>query len=161
MLLQTIHGSHLYGFAHANSDVDIFRVINNKPGRKRARYAKQSITDEDALTCDLSTFMQYSGMGVPQFLEAMYSRVATIDELGLAFRLNFRPDIASATEKYSSTIKALYSKGEEQGLPKFIRHGYRLAYNLYELQHGIAFNPTIDQDALNEHFNIDISMLGA
>lgn len=139
ILLETVHGSHLYGLAHAESDVDTFRVFANKPGRKKARNAKQRIDgDDDSLTTDLSTFMQYAEKGVPQYLEAMWSDMATVDEIH-DLRFSFYPNPYQVEKTYVRTIRNFWIKDDY----KRSRHAWRLYYNLLELKARGQFNPTL------------------
>lgn len=144
LLFATPHGSHLYGTAHAQSDNDTFEVYENKIGRKRARYAKQSVKEkDDSLKTDLSTFLLYASKGVPQYLEAMYSQKATVDQLGTLYRYSFRPNIYEAEHTYNRTIKALYERGIEENNLKFVRHAWRLHDNRAYIVQGKYFNPTL------------------
>ena len=105
ILFRTIHGSHLYGTAHANSDNDTFTVYANEP-RTRARWAKQHVgEDEDTLKTDLSTFMQYCDKGVPQYLEALWSTMAEID-LIKDLRSDFLPDTTRRCQPTSEPSRA-------------------------------------------------------
>lgn len=144
LLFRTVHGSHLYGTAHANSDVDTFEVHANRPGRRKARYAKQSIKgSDDTLKTDLSTFMLYAAKGVPQYLEAMYSQKSDVDMLGWEFRHRFVPNLYEAMHTYRRTITALYEDGVETGSDKHKRHAWRLYMNMYYVERGLYFNPTL------------------
>lgn len=150
LLFSTPHGSHLYGTAHADSDSDTFEVYINKIGRVKARNAKQKINEyEDAVWCDLSTFTQYAKRGVPQYLEAMYSRMATVDVLGEPFRYSFRPDLWEAIHTYRRTITSFYERGVEEDNDKFRRHAWRLFFNLLLIEQGKVFNPTLNQTTLD------------
>ena len=143
LLLRTVHGSHLYGTAHAGSDMDYFEVYTNNSERTRARYAKQTITgDLDVLKTDLSTFMQYASKGVPQYLEAMYSTKADVDVLGEAFRFRFRPG-HEAIHTYRRTIKSFFEYARENHDPKRYVHALRLLVNLQNIEEGRYFNPTL------------------
>jgi hypothetical protein len=77
ILLETIHGSHLYGLATATSDRDSYRVIESTDSRKR-RNVKQKISgDEDVITTTLSDFVADAANGNPKALEAMFSPLAS------------------------------------------------------------------------------------
>ena len=142
ILFRTIHGSHLYGTAHANSDNDTFTVYANEP-RTRARWAKQHVgEDEDTLKTDLSTFMQYCDKGVPQYLEALWSTMAEID-LIKDLRSDFLPDYYKTMSTYQRTIKSFYARGLEESNPKFTRHAARLYLNLRTFKTHGRFNPTL------------------
>jgi len=142
LLFETIHGSHLYGTNHAQSDTDTFRVFTNLEGRKRARWAKQNINgDDDSLRTDLSTFLQYAQKGVPQYLEAMWSPYASTDLLGEAFRFGFQPDYAETIKTYQRTIKSFWMNGTENNDRKRMLHAFRLEHNLLEFMSMGRFHP--------------------
>jgi hypothetical protein len=116
-------------------------VIADNPTIK-GRYAKQNIDGEDdALLCDLSTFMRYASKGVPQFLEAMWSQQATTDEI-TDLRSSFHPDLYETERTYVRTIRNFW---EKPGF-KFKRHAVRLTLNLLDLREYGSFNPTLDEE---------------
>ncbi len=140
ILFHTKHGSHLYGTANADSDNDFFTVYSNVEGRKKARNALQTIEgDTDWLKTDLSTFMLYAHKGVPQYLEAMYSREPEVDALGEAFRLRFTPTLGEAVNTYRRTIDNFYKSGD---LKRKI-HAGRLWFNMQKIIAGIVFDPKL------------------
>lgn len=144
ILFRTIHGSHLYGLATADSDLDYYTVIP-RVKQSRAKYAKHSIRDGlDSMTVDFSTWLRYCDTGVPQALEAMFSQVPEVDLL-TDFRASYRIDTASVVGTYKRTILN-FSRGEKS---KQRRHAVRLIFNLNDLlEHG-RFNPTMtDSDIL-------------
>ena len=151
LLLRTIHGSHLYGFAHADSDYDYFEVYDSPTGR----WAKQTIEgNTDVLRTNLHTFMQYASTGTPQFVEAMYSRKAEVDLL--PFRFSFYPHYGEAIRTYHRTIKALYMKGAEENNDKLKRHAWRLAFNLKMIEERKIFDPTTTESQrafIMQHIN--------
>lgn len=138
-LLETLTGSRLYGNARADSDYDRFIVIANRPRRNnRAKYAKQRIVgQDDTLTTDLSTLMRYASMGVPQYLEAIFSRQATVDRI-TELRYSYRCNLASAVNTYQRTIKNFAEGNQKQR-----RHALRLCLNLDEILDHARFNPTL------------------
>jgi len=139
-IFKTPHGSHLYNLAHENSDEDWFTVIDYR--NNKARYAKQKIFGvEDSLVTNMGTFMLYAEKGVPQYLEAMFSQLATVDHIKY-MREQFRPDTAKAYQTYVRTIRAFY----EQDDFKHRRHAMRLAFNLRDLLIVGRFDPTLDDD---------------
>lgn len=148
VLLQTIHGSHLYGLNHKDSDVDTFTVIADNPTIK-GTYARQSIRQDgtghtsDDLITDLSTFVLYASKGVPQYLEAMWSTKAHVDGIN-DFRFSFWPDYYSMQAVYQRTIRNFYDSKEL----KKKRHAYRLVLNLQEFRENGIFNPTLNEEGL-------------
>lgn len=74
IILETVHGSHLYGLNHAGSDRDSFRVVAGS-GR-----TIQRITGEDDITqMPLNRFLENVFHGSHQSCEALFSPLATID----------------------------------------------------------------------------------
>lgn len=139
ILLRTIHGSHLYGLNHSNSDIDYYTVVTNKDNRRKATYAKQTILDGvDSTVIDLSTFMKQVHAGVPQALEALFSQKAEVDVL-THLRKSYRIDTARAVVTYRRTIKNFSFEDE-----KHRRHAVRLCFNLEELIQTGRFNPTLN-----------------
>jgi predicted nucleotidyltransferase len=139
VLFRTIHGSHLYGLATPESDTDWYTVVANKPGRRKATYAKQSIHDGlDSTTIDLSTFRKQCDAGVPQALEALFSQVPEVDLL-TDFRASYRIDTAKVTATYRRTMRNF----AEDNTFKKRRHVIRLFMNLQDMTNKGRFNPTL------------------
>lgn len=147
VLFKTVHGSRLYGLAHAGSDDDFYTVVTKEPytgkGQGKARYAKQTIVgDEDSMLVDLDTWVEMCKNGVPQALEAMFSQMPLVDRLG-SFRNSFRCG-TEVYERYFRTIKS-FALAEDETIKKR-RHALRLALNLNELARYGRFNPTLSAD---------------
>lgn len=149
-LFKTVHGSRLYGLAHAGSDEDFYTVVTKKPadtriGRQtRARYAKQKITgDEDSMVVDFGTWVEMCRAGVPQALEAMFSQMPIGDDRIADFRAGFRVG-TEIYERYYRTIKS-FALQEDEGIKKR-RHALRLALNLNEMARTGRFNPTLSAE---------------
>lgn len=148
-LFKTVHGSRLYGLAHAGSDEDFYTVVTKTPvdtrfGRQtRARYAKQTINDgEDSMVVDFGTWVEMCRSGVPQALEAMFSDMAIEDRIA-DFRRGFRVG-TEVYERYYRTIKS-FALAEDDTFKKR-RHALRLAFNLRDIGRYGRFNPTLDPD---------------
>ena len=134
-LLRTIHGSHLYGLAHDNSDVDYYVVVDD--GR-----ARQTINDGiDINTLSFDKFISLCYKGVPQALEAMFSQEADIDEISY-FRNGWVAGGSEVIDTYRRTIKSL--SFDERHTTKYRRHAVRLAYNLRDIVEFGRFNPRLD-----------------
>lgn len=132
LLFETVHGSHLYGTAHADSDLDIYQVYEGK------FKTKQTIVDGiDRTEISLSNFMLQAGRGMPQALEAMFSQSASVDEIS-AIRRGFRPNLWLSADVYTRTIRN-FARGEL----KQRRHAARLVFNLNDLWESGRFNPTL------------------
>lgn len=139
MLYKTIHGSHLYGLAHAGSDNDYYVVLETQR-KKKAKYAKQSIVDGvDTTTVDFGTWVNQCQAGVPQALEAMFSRYPLFESEGIKeYRNAFRVG-NGIRDRYYRTIDNFLAEPDV----KKNRHGLRLALNLRDgLRYG-RFNPTL------------------
>lgn len=137
VLFKTVHGSRLYGLNHADSDEDFYTVVD-KVKTARARYAKQTITDdEDSMVVDFGTWLGMCVNGVPQALEAMFSEYVVYDSIE-DFRYGYRVS-TGASERYLRTITSFTMTQD----PKRKRHGLRLALNMYDFQRTGRFNPTM------------------
>lgn len=137
VLFKTVHGSHLYGLAHEDSDNDYYTVLD-KVKNRRARYAKQRIVgDDDSMVVDFGTWLGMCVNGVPQACEAMFSDMAMVDQLS-EFRAGYRLG-TTALERYLRTITSFCMTQD----PKRKRHGLRLALNAYDWQRTGRFNPTL------------------
>lgn len=148
VLFKTVHGSRLYGLAHANSDEDFYTVVAKKPysgrGQGKARYAKQTVIDnEDSMVVDFSTWVEMCRAGAPQALEAMFSDMAIGDDQIRDFRSGFR----CGTEVYQSYYRTIKSFAlAEDETRKMRRHALRLALNLNEMARRGRFSPTLSPE---------------
>lgn len=140
VLLRTVHGSHLYGLAHENSDRDVYEVIATKR-TKRKRNIKQTIEGKlDKTVVDMSTFMHMVDECVPQALEALWTPVPEIDLIS-EFRKNYRVNRAKMRNVYIRTALNFAKAGDD----KHRRHALRLLLNLgYALEYG-KFNPCLSE----------------
>lgn len=136
-IFSTIHGSHLYGMAHADSDLDTYVVYADK------RKAEQTVENGiDTVRVGLVDFLDKAFSGSHQSLEALFSRKK------IYFNENYRPMIEACTvpvnldlaEKYRRTIHKF-----SFGTLKQRRHAMRLAINLGDLRAFGRFNPTLHQ----------------
>lgn len=148
VLFKTVHGSRLYGLAHAGSDEDFYTVVSKKPytgkGQGKARYAKQTIVgDEDSMIVDFGTWVEMCRSGVPQALEAMFSDMTVGDDRIADFRRGFRVG-TEVYERYFRTIKS-FALAEDDTRKKR-RHALRLALNLNEMARTGRFNPTLSAE---------------
>jgi len=141
MLFKTIHGSRLYGLAHKDSDYDFYTVVDRVP-KRRAKYATHKIVDGvDSVVVDFGTWVNMCQSGVPQALEAMFSRQATFDDIS-EFRESF---VAGETvrDKYYRTIDNFIREPDF----KKNRHALRMALNLRDALRYGRFNPTLSKRA--------------
>ncbi|UMO76295.1 nucleotidyltransferase [Streptomyces phage Tomas] len=153
VLLRTIHGSHLYGLAHAGSDRDIYEVVATKRTRRK-RNIKQTIVDGvDKTVVDMSTFMNMVDECVPQALEALWTPVAEIDKIN-EFRTQYRVNRAKMREVYIRTALN-FAKNDDY---KRRRHAVRLLLNLGTAMEFGKFNPELsgmDKLIINATMNPD------
>lgn len=142
-LLKTIHGSTLYGLNHANSDEDFYVVTPTVRVARQARKnnARQTINGNlDTTYVDFKTFTRLSNEGVPQALEAMYSR-KSVSEFFEDYRQGYFSSDPVVIHTYMRTIKS-FSLTEKDPF-KRRRHALRLALNLEEILYTGRFNPTL------------------
>ena len=140
LIFQTVHGSHLYGLAHAGSDVDIYKVVEGD-----SRRLQQVVTSEtDTVTGSIGAFLMRASEGSHQSVEALFSRKKAwtpgMEEKWGPFIDSIRVTGPEVFAKYERTIKAFC-----YGDFKRRRHAARLALNLRYLRLHGRFNPTLDQ----------------
>lgn len=146
-ILRTVHGSHLYGLAHEDSDYDTYEVVLGC-GK---RFAWNRNEDTDTTHIHLSRFQQAVTEGAPQALEALYSPLAEAHPHWEAFFAGMRPGIDNARATYRRAILSfgLHNGGrtgaaaERTDPLKLRRHALRLTYNLDELVRTGRFNPQL------------------
>lgn len=135
-IFSTIHGSHLYGLAHAWSDVDVFCVTDSE--ERKSRHVQSG--KYDTVYVGFSTFMERANSGSHQAVEALFSQQKhwALEE--------YRPVIEKAFvcgpevfAKYERTIKKFCF-----GDFKRRRHAVRLSFNLRDLRDTGRFNPEMD-----------------
>ena len=141
VLFKTRHGSHLYGLAHAESDEDWFTVVAKKDGttaHTRKKFARHSIVDGvDGVVVDFGTWLVGCEKGVPQYLEAMYSRMPEVDRIA-----DFRASFRVGTGVYATYFRTMKSFAMQDTF-KHKRHSLRLALNLMSIRQYGYFNPTL------------------
>lgn len=138
ILLHTVHGSHLYGLAHEGSDYDWYRVVPSWHRAKRNDVTHHIFGRYDVTTVGLSTWLHFCDEGVPQALEAMFSRQAGVDALK-SYRESYRINTDTMRRTYKRTAKNFMLSGD----PKKQRHALRLLYNLEEALETGRFDPTL------------------
>lgn len=147
-ILDTVHGSHLYGLARPDSDYDTYRVVIGDD----KIYARQRLRDgDDRLGLHLSRFQEQVEAGVPQALEALFSPVAELDPDWAPFLRGLRPGIINARMTYRRTVINFgLGNGGRAGAAaqrtdpvKLRRHALRLCLNLDELVSTGRFNPRL------------------
>lgn len=147
-ILETVHGSHLYGLDDADSDRDTYCVVLNE----NKRYARQTKHGEDdRMVISFERFVEQVASGVPQALEALYSPVARIDQRWAPFLSGLRPGLTQARMRYRRTIINFgFHRGGRTGTAaitadqrKLRRHAVRLTANLESLLTQDSFNPRL------------------
>ena len=140
LLFSTVHGSRLYGLHHADSDYDRFEVYGwIKTRGRQTMYAREDVTKTS-----FDRFMRYCDKGVPQYLEAIFSKMATEDHIPY-IRENYYPNMVNVRDTYMRTIKAFWAEGTETGSMKRRRHAARLRLNLIAMEETGRFNPTLTE----------------
>ena len=134
-ILYTMHGSHLYGLAHEHSDRDTYRVVlcDDK------RYTSHMIDDvSDSTEIHFDRFVGQVNKGVPQALEALYSRSATHNTAYLPYLRSLRPDPYTVADTYWRTALN-FAVGDF----KQKRHAMRLVLNLFDFMRDGIFDPEL------------------
>lgn len=132
-ILETVHGSHLYGLNHSGSDRDFFRVVAGS-GRTNHR-----ITGEDDVTqMPLERFLENVFHGSHQSCEALFSPLAEVDPRYQALFNGIRVTGEDVFARYRRTIHSF-----SYGTMKQRRHAVRLGFNLRDLRLSGRFNPVM------------------
>jgi predicted nucleotidyltransferase len=155
-LVTVKHGSHLYGLARPDSDIDLYTIYDflNKNWRPR-RQVKQHIENEtDQVKISLDKYIEQLKKGVPQAVEVLFARPehwldhdANWQEI--AGSLEQHLVITDVLETYKRTVMNFFLEDNF----KKNRHGFRLLLNADELKRTNQFNPTLSQyqiDIVNE-----------
>jgi len=137
-ILETVHGSHLYGLNYSGSDRDFFRVVSTTRGGRTKATVKG---DLDQVVMPLDRFLENIFSGSHQSCEALWSPVATVHPNYAPMFDNIRVTGADAFARYRRTIKAFTYGTEKQR-----RHAVRLGFNLMDLRTHGRFNPTLTPD---------------
>lgn len=133
IVLDTVHGSRLYGLDHADSDHDVFRVVYSR--------RKALVTNRDGLDYrefSFDKFLEYVYNGSHQSCEALFSPVAYLHPMFAPMLHAMRVSGTEAFSAYRRTIKA-FAFGDE----KKRRHAVRLGMNLRDLRSTGRFNPRL------------------
>lgn len=147
VIFTTVHGSRLYGFAHAGSDYDTYTVTAATRGRLRQTVAPDG---QDRVVADLDRFLELARSGSHQSVEALFSPVKEWRDTAAARR--WRPLIEGTRitggdvfEKYERTIRKFC-----HGDFKRRRHAVRLSMNLADLRANGRFNPRLTPEQIEE-----------
>lgn len=128
LLFRTVHGSHLYGLAHAASDTDWYEVWDELPG---GRKAMQTIScGDDVVRVALDEFLAQLGKGVPQAVEALYAPDSAVRDDNIRWlRSSLVLGTAATVNRYRSTAKSHLLINPSA---KRRRHAARLAHDLHD-----------------------------
>lgn len=139
-VFRTVHGSHLYGLAHAGSDEDTFIVTFEDHGKAR----QTMVGIDDTVRVGWRTFLERAMSGSHQSCEALFSaqKVWTPDGRGLLPLIEgVRVTGGDVMHKYERTIKK-FAHGDF----KKRRHAARLAINLRGLRTYGRFEPELTEE---------------
>jgi predicted nucleotidyltransferase len=150
-LITVQHGSHLYGMAHAHSDIDLYTVYDflNKKWRPR-RQVKQHIEGEtDQVKISLDKFTEQVCKGVPQALEVLFSRQShwldyAPEWNSVATNLRYELDLPTVLDTYRRTVMNFFANDDF----KKNRHGFRLLLNANALKNNGHFDPTLTESEI-------------
>lgn len=137
-ILYTVHGSQLYGLAHEHSDLDTYHVVLCDDKRFIQHTVGGNPTAWDDTVIHLDRFVQQVNKGVPQALEALYSRSATHNTAYLPYLRSLRPDPFTVADTYWRTALN-FAVGDF----KQKRHAMRLVLNLHDFMRYGSFNPQL------------------
>lgn len=141
VLLDTPHGSNLYGTATPTSDEDRYIVL--EPSRTvEARLRKFPLqllyAKQDVYVTDVSSFMMMCDAGVPQALEALKSRQAIVDNI--PWRHSYRVG-GLYVARHLRAMRSMHVRDTVKGR----RHAARIGLNLRALRLHGTFNPTLSE----------------
>ncbi|MHA3723836.1 DNA polymerase beta superfamily protein [Leucobacter sp. HY1910] len=140
-LFRTVHGSHLYGLAHADSDRDLF-VVTDSPARKVRHTIDGPL---DVAEVGLSLFLDLAHTGSHQSVEALFSPVKAWTAAGARYRPMIertRITGGAVASKYERTIRKFAHLDFKRR-----RHAVRLALNLAQLRAEGTIRPNLTEAA--------------
>ncbi len=145
IIFKTLHGSHLYGLNHAESDVDWYAVHNaqivyeGKVQTPKKDSLQTVVNGLDMTLMTWKTFHIQAFEGVPQALEAMFSQKAEIDSIE-AWRNSFHVSLPNMLNKYKHAVEKFSAFDFKRR-----RHALRYILNLNTaLESGGRFDPTLN-----------------
>lgn len=140
LVFRTVHGSHLYGLATENSDLDTYEVYD-VPGTSLRQFFRE--TGEDVVQGGIWAFIERAKTGSHQSCEALFSTKKEWTDYGYAkygaMVENLVVTGGEVFQKYERTIRK-FSYGDF----KRRRHAVRLYFHLHELRKHGRFNPTMN-----------------
>lgn len=147
LILDSIAGSHLYGLADSESDMDTYSVFvsNSVKGKSFDRISD----DDDRKACELDAFLKQIRMGSPQALEALFASSTTFRSDYEPFLKSIRPGPKATTRTYLKIADGFaYDNGGRNTINdrlalKNRRHALRLLLNLREILRRGRFEPEL------------------
>ena len=131
-----MHGSYLYGLAHSQSDIDLYRVILTEDKHYNSHKVYGGQWDFTVLSLD--RFVDQVNKGVPQALEALYAQHAYHHSDYWHYLRGLRPDRYTVAATYWRTALN-FAEGDY----KSKRHALRLALNLFDFMRDGFFDPRL------------------
>ena len=146
VIFATVHGSYLYGTAHAESDLDFYVVVEGgKP-------TKKIFNTENGYTIDVSqkpveNFVRLLQEGTHEAIEALYSPYAVWDgsSTWYDFLKSQRVNVASFAKKHLSAADSFrrMAEAKPEKAEKLLAHADRLEHNVEEAYTNNGFYNTV------------------
>lgn len=156
LIFTTVHGSHLYGLAHENSDRDYYEVYEGKNPSLRQRTNGST----DVVRGTIDAFLTRAVSGSHQSVEALFSPYKAYTSPEMLYKWDplfegLRITGHEVFEKYERTIRKFC-----YGDFKRRRHAVRLSYNLTDLRNFGRFNPTLTEAQVEESTRLALELTG-
>ena len=134
LLLRMVAGSRLYGTHHANSDWDIYEIVDLGKPFHRAHDPEFG----DITRWNLSMLMRIAAKGGHNALDVLFApkgwpEVDLIEDL----RLSYRADPWACWPRFHKTIESVLTRGDDKGR----LHAQRLEDNLNSIMETGRYNP--------------------
>lgn len=155
ILLRCQHGSHLYGMATPQSDLDFYVVYEFpwKNYRPKKQMDQKIVEDVDTTTASLDRFTDLCFKGVPQALEVLFSDSSKWLEYDNSWydkseniKRKLSSHIPTVLETYKRTSWNFFEKDDF----KKNRHALRLCLNAQDLKKTGSFDPTLQPNVRAE-----------
>lgn len=143
IVFHTVHGSHLYGLNHEESDHDIFVVTDtyNRTSKVRHFFAEDGT---DVAVVDVFRFIELAQSGSHQSAEALFSpmkHTARRGSIWMPYLHQLTITGGDVFAKYERTIRRF-----AYGDTKRRRHAVRLTLNLQQLRIHGRMNPALSPE---------------
>lgn len=149
ILLDSLAGSHLYGLADAQSDLDRYVVcVESRRDPNRYRHS-QRVSDEDRIRVSLSGFLVQCERGSHQALDAMFAPPAACEVDKIAeLRRGYRAGITTIHALLRVVKKFAHMEGEDRFALKRRRHAVRIAFQIGQLVESGRYDPRLPDSIL-------------